>query len=57
MHTVDSYLQHAEECDKLARSAQSPEQRKMIEDMANTWRMLANQRQRRIELELANIAG
>ncbi len=55
MHTVESYLHHAAECDKLARSSHSAEQRKMIEDMARTWRMLADQRRRRIALEMADL--
>jgi hypothetical protein len=42
--TVNEYLQHAEECERLAKKTLSTEQRKMIDDMANTWRMLAEQR-------------
>ncbi len=44
MKTVEEYLHHAAECDALARKAVSPEQRDMIANMADTWRMLARQR-------------
>ena len=45
VNTVADYLRHAEECDALAAKAASPEQRAMIADMAETWRMLARQRE------------
>ncbi len=45
MKTVHEYRRHAEECDALAVKATSPEQRRMIADMAETWRMLATQRE------------
>lgn len=46
MKTVEDYLRHAEACDRLARYAVSDEQRQMILQMADTWRMLADTRQR-----------
>ncbi len=49
MNTVQQYLRHAAECDALARKATSQEQREMILGMAQTWRMLAAQRQRKLE--------
>jgi hypothetical protein len=51
MQTVNDYLAHADECDRLARIAKSGEQRKMIEGMAATWRMLASQRVSKLERE------
>jgi hypothetical protein len=48
MKTVEEYLRHAEECDALAKTAISPEQRAQIEAMATTWRMLAEQRKKKI---------
>jgi hypothetical protein len=46
MKTVQDYLRHADECDRLARNAISEEQRQMILHMADTWRMLADTRRR-----------
>lgn len=46
MKTVEDYLRHADECELLATKATSPEQRDMIVHMANTWRMLARQREK-----------
>ena len=48
MKTVEEYLRHADECDGLARTATSGEQREQIVTMAATWRMLAEQRRARI---------
>ncbi len=53
MKTVREYQRHAEECDALAAKATSPDQRKMIVAMANTWRMLAAQRERKLRKEAA----
>ena len=44
MKTVEQYLEHAKECDDLARKAMTSEERKTIKGMAATWRMLAEQR-------------
>jgi hypothetical protein len=44
--TPQDYLRHAEECEALARTAVSEEQREMIAKMADTWRMLGRQRER-----------
>lgn len=49
MKTVQTYLRHAEECDALARRATSQEQREMILGMAETWRMLAAQRRKKLK--------
>lgn len=48
MRTLQEYQRHAEECDELAKKALSPEQRDMISQMAETWRMLADQRRRKL---------
>ncbi|MBV8537909.1 MAG: hypothetical protein JO128_20095 [Alphaproteobacteria bacterium] len=49
MKTVQEYLRHAAECEALAAKANSDEQRKMIADMATTWRMLAERRKAKLE--------
>jgi DNA-binding protein H-NS len=51
MKTVKEYLEHAEECDELARTARSAEERKQIAGMAATWRMLAKNRELKIKKE------
>ncbi len=48
MRTLQEYQRHAEDCEALAKKALSPEQREAIAQMAETWRMLANQRQRKL---------
>ena len=48
MRTVYDYQRHAHECELLAQTAISDEQRQMILKMAETWRMLAQQRERRL---------
>jgi hypothetical protein len=48
MRTVYDYLRHAHECEILAQTSVSEEQRQMILKMAETWRMLADQRERHI---------
>ena len=46
METVGEYRRHAAECDKLARNAPDEKQREQIIYIADTWRALANQRER-----------
>lgn len=48
MRTLQEYQRHAEECEALAKKALSPEQREAISQMANTWRMLADQRRSKL---------
>jgi hypothetical protein len=48
MKAVEDCLRHAEECEALAKTATSDEQRQMIAKMASTWRMLAFQHQRHL---------
>jgi hypothetical protein len=49
MKKASDYRRHAEECRTLASSAALPEHRDQLLEMANTWDMLAQQR----EAELA----
>jgi hypothetical protein len=48
MKTVAEYRRNAEECDALAQTVKSSDDRKMIAEMAKTWRMLADQREKLI---------
>jgi len=48
MKTVRDYLRHAQECEALARKAISEEQREMIKRMADTWRTLAETREKKL---------
>jgi hypothetical protein len=48
MKKVSEYLQHAEECQQLARMAQSPEHREMLLSMAATWTSLAKDRREKM---------
>ncbi len=48
MKAVEDCLRHADECEALAKTATSDEQRQMIAKMASTWRMLAFQHQRHL---------
>jgi hypothetical protein len=49
MKTVQEYLRHAHECEELARNVPDLEHRRMIAQMAETWRMLAAERQKKID--------
>jgi hypothetical protein len=48
LKAVKEYLRQAEECEALARTAVSDEQRQMIAKMAETWRLLAKQREQHL---------
>jgi hypothetical protein len=39
--TSAQYLEFAEECDRLAKQAKTDGERKMLEEMAEAWRMVA----------------
>jgi hypothetical protein len=43
MTTSTQYRKFAEECDHLARAAKTEHHRKMLEDMARVWRILAEE--------------
>jgi hypothetical protein len=47
MKTVLEYIRHAEECEEMAAKA-TGEKREMITKMAETWRMLAEQRKQKL---------
>lgn len=63
MKKVSEYYQHADECRAMARTATTPEQKAMLENMAQTWEQLARnreatirRRQRIAHLEKATLA-
>jgi hypothetical protein len=43
---VSEYEEHVRECKELARLATSPEHRKMLLNMAESWQALADERRR-----------
>jgi hypothetical protein len=56
---ASEYRQHALECQDMLRSAATPEQQVLIQNMAETWESLARDRERRIALSerLASLEG
>ena len=44
MKIVEEYLKHADECRKLASQSEMPEQRRVIQRVAETWKKLAEER-------------
>ena len=48
MQKAEEYLRHAEECRALARKAAKEEERRQLNEMADTWLQLAEQRAARI---------
>jgi hypothetical protein len=51
MRKISEYLRHAAECEELAQAARSTEEREMITKMVETWRGLAEARQRKLAKE------
>ena len=49
MRKISDYLKHAEECDALALTADTPEHAEALRRMAATWRELASARNREIQ--------
>jgi hypothetical protein len=49
MHKIPEYKQHAEECRRMAVRMKDPKQRKQLEDMAEAWEMLAQERAKQID--------
>jgi len=47
MKKIEEYLNHADECREMARTA-SPDRRQKLEEMARTWEQLAASRKRRL---------
>jgi hypothetical protein len=48
MRAIQDYLRHAEECEELARKMTSGERRDQIIKIAETWRMLAEERRQKL---------
>jgi hypothetical protein len=48
VQNVEEYRRHADECDALARTARTTEQREQIRKIAETWRKLAVERTTRM---------
>ena len=46
---TEDYLKHAKECQALAKRMQSGEQREQLIKMAETWEVLARERNRTLE--------
>ena len=46
LETVEEYRRHAADCDELARNAPNETQREQIKKIAETWRKLADERER-----------
>ena len=51
MKLVEDYLHNAEICEGLAKKARSEQEKKMILEMAATWRMLAAQRNKKLKAQ------
>ena len=51
MKKASEYRRHAEDCRKLARSADSEEHRELLNTMATTWDRLADDRERMVAAE------
>ena len=49
MNLLQAYLRNAEECRKLAAAAADPAHRKLIEEICETWEMLAEERRQVLE--------
>ncbi len=50
MEKYRQFLSHARECEQLAKTAPNPEVRKEWENLAETWRALAAERQKMFKL-------
>ena len=48
MRKASEYSKHAEECRQLAKTAITPEHAAMLENMAQTWESLAQEREQRL---------
>jgi hypothetical protein len=48
MRTLAEYLKHAEECRRLAESMAAPEDKRLLQELAQTWERLARMRQKDI---------
>ena len=48
MRKVSEYQQHATECRQMASRTRDPVHKKQLEDMAETWSMLAREREKQL---------
>lgn len=53
MDKTEDYLKHAKECRALAKQMESGEQREQLIKMAETWEVLARERNRTLEAAIA----
>ena len=51
MRKVAEYLEHAAECRKMANQTGNAQYKKQLQDMAQTWEMLAAERQKQLDKE------
>ena len=49
MKTVEEYLKHAQECEALMRNAATEEHRRSLQQMAETWRAMAEGRRKLLQ--------
>jgi len=49
MRQVSEYRQHAQDCRDLAKQITNPKHLKQLEEMAEAWDMLAEQRARQLD--------
>jgi hypothetical protein len=54
MKKTDEYLQHANDCRKLARQMEGGEQHDQLIKMAETWEVLATERERTLRSRADN---
>lgn len=48
MRKVSEYEQHAQECRAMARTMKDPQHKQQLQEMADAWEMLAEERRRQI---------
>jgi hypothetical protein len=49
MRKISEYQEHADQCRLLAKMMGAPEHKAMLENMAQTWESLAEERRKRLE--------
>jgi len=54
MRKVSEYEQHATECRQMATKMKDPIHKRQLEDMAQTWAMLADERRKQLAKQQAN---
>jgi hypothetical protein len=58
MQKISDYLGHATECRKMAAQMKDVQHKKQLEEMADTWTMLAQEGERRLKRQGGdNLAG